>query len=88
MLLASRLAALLGSLEVPVDKRLFRPHITLARLKGRCLLPQQPLATWQWRCASLELLESHLDSQGSRHQLLARWPFAEHPLTGEDDPAG
>lgn len=87
MLLAERLAALLGSLDVPLDKRLFRPHITLARLKGRCLLRQQPLATCQWRCASLELLQSHLDGQGSRHQLLASWPFPEHPRAVEDSPS-
>ena len=81
-LLAARLAALLEALGVPVERRLFRPHITLARLKGNCSLSQQSQAACQWRCEALELLQSHLDNQGSRYQRLASWPLLGH---GPDD---
>lgn len=76
MLLAARLATLLEALGVAVEKRLFRPHITLARLKGRCALRQHMQLACQWRCEALELLQSHLGSHGSHYELLASWPLS------------
>ena len=80
MLLAARLAALFEALGVPVEKRLFRPHITLARLKGHCSLSQQSQTACQWRCEALELLQSHLDQHGSRYRCLASWPLLGNGL--------
>jgi 2'-5' RNA ligase len=78
-LLAGRLATLLKALGVPVEKRLFRPHITLARLKGRCSLRQQVQPICRWWCEGMELLQSQLDQHGSHYQFLASWPLSASP---------
>jgi 2'-5' RNA ligase len=61
-----------------LDKRPFVPHVTLVR-DARCdNLPElaQPI---HWRVREFMLVESSLQSPGSRYRVLGRWPLQSTP---------
>lgn len=63
------------------EEREYRPHITLARIKGRLpsmsreKLLQLEYAAQEERLQSVTLFRSHLTAQGARYEILARLPF-------------
>ncbi|WP_309491453.1 RNA 2',3'-cyclic phosphodiesterase [Trinickia mobilis] len=72
--LAARLRALLEELDLPMDDRAFRPHITLARFprdaSALCELPV-PVAGLTIRFDTLALYSSTLARHGARYSELA-----------------
>lgn len=72
--LAARLRAVLEALELPMDDRAFRPHITLARFprdaSALCELPV-PVAGLSIRFDTLALYSSTLARHGARYSELA-----------------
>ncbi len=70
--------ALLG-LELAVDKRRFRPHVTLARRASRAV-PPSSVTTIEWRVDSYALIESERVAGGGYH---VRQRYGSHntPLT-------
>lgn len=72
--LAARLRAVLEELELPMDERAFRPHITLARFprdaSALCELPV-PVAGLTVRFDTLALYSSTLARHGARYSQLA-----------------
>jgi RNA 2',3'-cyclic 3'-phosphodiesterase len=78
--LAGRLAAVARSLELPVEDRPFRPHLTLGRWRPRApadgTLPGR-LAGYRgpdWTVTEVRLLESHLGA-AARYETVAAWPL-------------
>ncbi len=64
-----------------VEERRYRPHLTVARAKGRRPVDVRPvvaaLAGYQgpsWTASELHLVRSHLGAQ-PRHEVLASWPL-------------
>jgi 2'-5' RNA ligase len=77
--LAGRLAALARDLDLPVEDRPFRAHLTLGRWRagrpGDGDLPDR-LAGYRgpsWPVTEVELLESHLGA-AARYERVAGWP--------------
>lgn len=74
-LLAESLGQALGQAGFPVEKRPFRPHLTLLR-KVRTL-PQLPdLPPLAWPVSEFVLVASDLSPEGTRYRFLGRWPLA------------
>ncbi len=76
---AEPLAEVVRSLTGSVHQRLFRGHLTLARLKhrGACGVAGARLST-TYRVEEVELVHSELTPSGAVHTTLARWPtFSE-----------
>jgi len=81
---ADRAAAPLG---VEPERREFRPHVTLARLRRRW--PQEAVASFRetvgawrfpaWRARSCVLFESRLGPGGAAHTPLYEWSFTGGP---------
>jgi 2'-5' RNA ligase len=72
--LHARLAAALRALELPVETRPWRPHLTLARQAGGIALPEAgPEA--RWRVGHYALAESG----GGRYTVLRRYPARVWP---------
>jgi 2'-5' RNA ligase len=81
---ADRAAETLG---VAREKREFRPHVTLARLRDRW--PAEAVASFRetaaawtfpsWQARSCVLYESRLDPAGAVHTPLAEWSFTGGP---------
>ncbi|QVN17150.1 RNA 2',3'-cyclic phosphodiesterase [Burkholderia pyrrocinia] len=74
------LAALPGKLGVPVDRRPFRPHVTLARLPRDAVgqpahggAPARPVVL---RIEALTLFESRLSHEGVSHRPIVSAPIA------------
>ncbi len=80
--LHGRLAEALAGAGFVLEKRAFRPHITLAR---RCVLPpaRARCESVFWRVDRLSLIGSVLRHDGPVHRELQAWP-----LTIEPPPAG
>jgi 2'-5' RNA ligase len=74
--LHAALAAGLASEGFPTERRMFRPHLTLARHCARAAHhgPVQPVC---WTVERLALVESTLAAGGSRYRILAEWPLGE-----------
>ena len=72
--LGKRMRGVAGRAGIRVDKRLFRPHVTLARRVDHP--PPAPLSTPCLRCRfeRVELYESIFDPRGVRYRELAAWP--------------
>ena len=77
--LAQRLADVARGLDLPVEDRPFRPHLTVGRWPPRRpadgSLPER-LAGYRgpdWAVAEVRLVESHL-GKASRHETVAAWP--------------
>ena len=64
-----------------MERRAFRPHVTLARVKGRAPLDVRPIvarldgyAGPTWTSSEIVLMRSHLGPQ-PRHEPIGRWPL-------------
>lgn len=75
------LAAALAEAGHPLERRPFRPHVTLsrrvprdaelhARLRGEADPPVR------WRAEELTLVSSHTEPEGAVYRVLRRWPLA------------
>lgn len=60
------------------DARPFAPHVTLVR-NARCAPLDVRLPRIRWDVREFVLVRSRLDSQGSRYQIVSRWPAATSP---------
>ncbi|MFN3918677.1 MAG: RNA 2',3'-cyclic phosphodiesterase [Methylohalobius sp.] len=58
-----------------LERRPFRPHLTLARQVKKRIANRQ-IEPLPWPVHEFTLVESELDSQGSRYTVLDRWPKA------------
>ena len=74
--LHAALAAGLAREGFPTERRMFRPHLTLARHCARAAHhgPVQPV---RWTVERLSLVESTLAAGGSRYRILVEWPLGE-----------
>lgn len=84
--LARRLEELSVECGFAPEKRIFKPHITLARLKNgmkRPNLPSRPGAIPQ-RAAALFLMRSDLHPEGAVHTELARFALGDDEEEDED----
>lgn len=67
----------LQAARLPVERRAFHPHVTLARRCTR-VLPEAPIAQSThivWRADALTLMASDTLPGGSRYRQLAVWPL-------------
>lgn len=72
--LAGELSARIKSLGVTTDRRVYQPHITLARhANGRQALEFAPLF---WYADAFCLVESLSTTQGVLYKVITRWPFS------------
>lgn len=82
--LQSSLEAVLGSLQ----RRTFRPHITVARIP-RDFRPRRepppPTPPLEFRGESLSLYRSHLLPEGAEYEALYTWPLASETDSIETD---
>ena len=77
-LLAAQLRDALRALQLPVDARPYRPHVTLCR-KARAAPAGRPLAmtpATPWRARGFVLAESPHDAGRSAYRIRASWPLA------------
>jgi 2'-5' RNA ligase len=87
--LHGRLDPVLGDLGIaPEDSRPFRPHVTLARARGRAGLATRedffetlvpPDAAQSFRAESLVLYMSELTRTGPIYSVISRMPFGSQP---------
>jgi 2'-5' RNA ligase len=66
----------LGAARLPVERRDFHAHVTLARRCTRAL-PDAPIASIAWRADALALMASETQPGGPRYRQLAAWPLPE-----------
>jgi 2'-5' RNA ligase len=82
----STIAALFAALELELDalgfardERVFRPHVTLARLKRpadvRELLRAAEVTPHEVQISEVVLFRSHLGPEGSRYEVVAKSPL-------------
>ena len=76
--LVAELRDALGDEGLPVERRRFRPHLTLARkcVSVRFRGPVEPV---NWPVRDFALVESEFHSAGARDNLLHHWPLAIAP---------
>jgi RNA 2',3'-cyclic 3'-phosphodiesterase len=60
-----------AALGFALERRGFRPHLTLARQVGR--RPTQPIEPIGWRCDRFALVRSVPEAAGPRYSTLAQW---------------
>ena len=86
-----QLRALAGScsaagrrIGLAMEDRVYRPHLTLARAKGRAPVDVRPIvdqldgyAGPTWTSSEIVLMRSHLGPQ-PRHEPIGRWPLASN----------
>lgn len=71
--LVQQLNAALGQAGFPVERRPYRPHITVLRKAVRA--PADPVAVdIDWPVAGFALLQSTLGKHGPEYRVLAAWP--------------
>jgi 2'-5' RNA ligase len=78
--LSARVEKVAAKFGAPPEKRTYRPHVTLARLKmpydvRRWLRPELAPGTDSCHVAALTLFESRADAQGSTYLRLASFPY-------------
>ncbi|MCB1895270.1 MAG: RNA 2',3'-cyclic phosphodiesterase [Zoogloeaceae bacterium] len=78
--LAASLRDGLAALELPVERRAFRPHVTLFR-RARGLAPAEPPAL-AWACREFVLVGSELEAAGARYRVLARFGLGAGAASG------
>lgn len=67
-------------MTVPDAERLFRPHLTLARTRGRGTDARDAAAAYRgpdrsWTVERIVLMRSHLLRQGARYEVVGAWPL-------------
>ncbi len=74
--LERQLRELAAGLKLPLDRRPYSPHLTLARKARKALVAEDspPLA---WQVERFCLIESELHSSGSRYREVASWRLSE-----------
>ncbi len=73
--LAAALAERLREAGFELERRPFAGHVTLLR-KARCgTVPALPVPI-AWHVREFVLVESHLDAEGARYEIIGRWPLA------------
>ena len=72
--LVGQLHAIATELELPVESRPFRPHITLAR-KVRQAPRELPAETCSWPVSDFVLIESRIFPDGPIYTPIRRWPL-------------
>lgn len=85
--LVAQLNAGLQTLGLPVDKRRYKAHITLARRAHRPLAKHPLRQPIELAVDHLALVASELSSAGSRYTTLRRWSLAVPASTDDDVPA-
>lgn len=78
--LHERVKARLHSAGVDFDRKRFRPHVTLARLKGHtdasgCLNALSGVTVGPFTCTGFALMESRLHRDGAFYEALAMYPL-------------
>ncbi|MGP6089182.1 RNA 2',3'-cyclic phosphodiesterase [Antarctobacter jejuensis] len=78
--LQSRILSRLRSVGVTPDRRRFRPHVTLSRIKGQTdasplLNTLTGVTLGPYTCPAFALFASHLFRDGAVHDELARYPL-------------
>lgn len=59
------------------EPRSYKPHVTLLRHAQWSDTPLPAMPAVQWRMHEFALVQSHLDEQGTRYEVLARFPLLE-----------
>ena len=72
-LIAGMEAWLLGS-GYEMDARPFNPHVTLVR-KAHCAPLPEPAPCMEWKISDFVLVRSTLAPDGSRYEIIGRWPL-------------
>ena len=80
--LGERLQQALAAQDLPVDRKPVRPHLTLARVRGRgrgavtpALVDDVPVAPGSWTASTVEVVASHLGAGGARYEVVASVPL-------------
>jgi 2'-5' RNA ligase len=89
--LAGDLGRRLAPLGFPVEARPLTPHVTIGRSRdgrgapglGGAIAGAATAEGIPWRSGEISLFRSHLSPEGSRHELLARFPLG--PAPGETE---
>ncbi len=74
--LVAELRDALGDEGLPVERRRFRPHLTLAR-KCVSVRFRGPVEAVDWPVTGFALVESEFHSAGARYNLLHDWPLED-----------
>ncbi|MEQ1879958.1 MAG: RNA 2',3'-cyclic phosphodiesterase [Burkholderiales bacterium] len=72
--LVDDLATWLGKMGYVLERRAYRPHVTLVRKARAAALPDLP-ATIIWPVREFVLLQSRQDFADSKYEILGRWPL-------------
>jgi len=72
--LAASVRAVLGACGLTIERRPFRPHVTIARKCWRPLY-QGPVTPVVWPIDQFSLIESTLLPSGSSYRLVKSWPL-------------
>ncbi|KUF10542.1 RNA 2',3'-cyclic phosphodiesterase [Pseudoponticoccus marisrubri] len=78
--LHARVAARVRGAGVAMQRRRFRPHVTVARLSGRAdagalLQTLAPVKLGPYACGAVALTASTLHRDGAQHEVLASYPL-------------
>lgn len=74
--------ALESVVEMPEKGRVFRPHLTLARTRGRATAEAAQAARGYegpllaWTVERVVLMRSHLSKAGARYEVVGAWPLS------------
>ena len=72
--LAGQLSSRLQAAGVPVDRRGFKPHVTLLRRCERAFA-ERDIEPVVWNVRNFVLVESLREPAGARYRVLAQWPL-------------
>ncbi len=72
--LAERLVELARALDINMQDRPYRPHVTLARKVSRAM-PEHPVTPIRWKADEFRLVESISTENGVKYESRARWPM-------------
>ncbi|WP_440995534.1 RNA 2',3'-cyclic phosphodiesterase [Arhodomonas sp. SL1] len=82
--LVGRLQAALAAHGIPLDKRPFRAHVTLARrASGEMPALRRPI---EWPIEEFRLMASRLTAAGPEYRWIARWPLGRGGGVGAGGP--